>query len=131
MFYQGNRTSGWCCLGGGHDYRGSGNYTPTHTRGYGQRGWSWCSRCQNLWYRGTRSSGRCASGRGHGSEGSGDYRIWYGSPHSDEQEGWRCCNKCYSLCYSGQGDGYCSAGGHHNFHGSRRYCMAYADDNCY
>jgi hypothetical protein len=131
MFYQGNHTSGWCCEGGGHDYAGSGNYTPAYGRSDGQPGWCWCHKCQCMWYTGRRSSGYCASGDGHSHDGSGDYRLRYGRPYSDEQDGWRCCNKCYVLCYSGQGYGYCARGGHHDFYRSRNYCMAYTGDECY
>jgi hypothetical protein len=125
LFYGENYTTGWCTEGGGHNYRGSGNYTPTYGSGPGQREWRWCSKCQSLWYGGSPKRGRCPAGDGHSSQGSGDYHIQYGDPKHGEQPGWRWCNKCYCLCYSGNGRGPCPGGGRHNFNGSGSYYLAY------
>jgi hypothetical protein len=125
LFYGGNYTTGWCTRGGGHNYQGSGNYTPSYGSGSGQHGWRWCNKCQSMWYGGSSGRGSCPSGSGHRGQGSGDYRIEYGNPKHGEQEGWRWCNKCYCLCYSGNGNGYCPKGGKHNYNGSGDYYLAY------
>jgi hypothetical protein len=125
LFYGGGSTTGWCVLGGGHDWGGSGNYIPTYGSGTGQTGWAWCHLCQGMWYNGSSFKGRCPSGGTHSSSGSGAYIIAYGTPPSGEQPGWRWCGKCYGLNYSGNGNGYCPAGGPHDFGGSGAYYLAY------
>jgi len=125
LFYGDNYTSGWCEQGGGHNYGGSGNYTPSYGSGSeGQNGWRWCSKCQNMWWGGSQNKGRCSSGAGHSKDGSGDYHMAYGDPKHGEQPGWRWCNKCYCFCY-GQSEGRCPKGGHHNYGGSGNYYLDY------
>jgi hypothetical protein len=125
LFYGNNYTTGWCSEGGGHNYRGSGNYTPHYGSGSGQHYWRWCTKCQSLWYGGSSSRGYCSSGGGHSSDGSGDYRIEYGDPKHGEQPGWRWCNKCYCLCYYGS-KGSCPKGGTHNYSASQKYYLPHA-----
>lgn len=123
LFFDGNETSGWCPQGGGHNHRGSGNYTPFYGEGSGENDWRWCSKCQGLWYAGFSGRGRCPSGEGHSEADSADYYIDFGSPHQNDQAGWRRCNKCYGLCYSGIDRGRCPAGGRHNFNRSKGYVL--------
>jgi len=128
-FYSQNYTTGWCPKGGGHNYRGSGNYNPWYDSGSGQGSWQsdwcWCYKCEILWYGGSHSLGHCPSGGGHSKRGSGNYYLCYDNPPADEQDGWRWCNKCYCMCY-GKIEGYCPVGNHrHNYNGSGGYFMSY------
>jgi hypothetical protein len=127
LFYGDNYTSGWCVRGGGHNWRGSGNYKPHHDYHYGEDDWHWCDRCQSMWRGGDdHHNSACPSGAGHRRYGSGNYSFEYGNDYEDrEQPGWRRCRRCYCMCYSGQGNGYCPRGGGHNFNGSRKYFVPY------
>ena len=129
IFYSQDYTTGWCPKGGGHNYRGSGNYNPWYDSGSGQGSWQsdwrWCNKCEILWFGGSQSSGHCPSGGGHSKEGSGNYYVCYNNPPAHEQDGWRWCNKCYCMCY-GRIEGYCPVGNHrHDFNGSGEYFMSY------
>lgn len=127
LFYGGNYTTGWCVRGGGHNYRGSGEYRPHYNHDSGQSNWRWCRKCQCMWYGGGNNVSDCPAGRRHDRSGSGNYSIEYGNnPGGKQQSGWRWCNKCYCLCYSGNGRGYCPDGGQHNFNGSGSYYLPYA-----
>lgn len=132
LFYGDNYTTGWCTEGGGHNYQGSGNYTPGYGRREpGQPDWCWCNRCQSMWWGGSSSDGACPAdgrrgrGRGHSKDGSGNYHIEYGrNPGGRKQQGWRWCRQCYCLCYSGNGSGSCPGGRRgHDFSGSGNYWM--------
>ena len=125
LFYSGNWTTGWCTQGGGHDYEGSGNYTPTYGSGSGQHYWRWCHKCQSMCYGGGNGHGRCPAHGGHDWSGSGDYYIEWGNPQHGEQEGWRYCRKCYCLCYADFNSGHCPSGGSHNWNGSYNYYLAH------
>ncbi|MFP5346407.1 MAG: hypothetical protein ACLGIA_05220 [Actinomycetes bacterium] len=133
LFYGDNYTSGWCTRGGGHNWSGSGSYTPNYgSYSPGQGGWCWCNRCQTMWWGGSNNSGYCPAdsggGRrqGHSKYGSGDYHCQYGGyPGGQQQSGWRWCRKCYCMCYSGNGYGYCPSGRGHDFGGSGAYWMPY------
>jgi hypothetical protein len=128
LFYGDNHTSGWCVVGGGHNWEGSGNYTPHYDYYAGQSKWRWCYRCQSMWYGGDGNNrGHCPASDRHSSDGSGNYSIEYDDHYDNhEQPGWRWCNKCYCLCYSGLGQGYCPSRGRHDFDGSGRYHLPYA-----
>lgn len=127
LFYGDDYTSGWCTRGGGHNWRGSGNYDPHYDHDDGEHDWYWCYRCESMWHGPDHHHDRaCPSGHGHSREGSGNYSFEYGNDYDhDEQPGWRRCRRCFCLCYSGHGNGYCPRGGSHNFNGSYRYYIPY------
>lgn len=126
LFFAGNFTTGFCPLGGGHNYSGSGDYTLNNFVGGSlQDNWRWCHKCQGLYFAGNGTAGFCPAGGGHENIGSGDYSLNFGAIASGQQDNWRWCHKCQGLYFAGNRTvGACPAGGGHENVGSGDYSLS-------
>lgn len=87
LFFGGNPNPTRCPAdNGAHDGSQSANYTLYFTSSAwetGQRGWTWCNKCQGLFYAGfsnnmlNSTGGACPVGGTHNNQGSGEYSQHY------------------------------------------------------
>jgi hypothetical protein len=124
LFFAGDTTTGACAAGGGHNYRGSGNYVLTFAPAPGQDNWRWCHKCEGLFFAGDTTTGACPAGGGHDYAGSGDYVLVFAP--APGQDNWRWCHKCEGLYFAGDTtSGACPAGGGHDRKGSGDYVLPF------